>query len=145
MSAVVCTIPLSLQDVVISDVSRVMQFLRPQFSIEELTSAIERQWQQGYRLAIASVDRRVLGVAGFVIGEKLAWGKHMYIDDLVVDESSRGQGIGDRLLLCCQQYAESIGCESLHLDSGTQRTRAHRFYFAHEMPISSFHFNKLLG
>ncbi len=145
MSAVTCTIPSSLQDVVLSDVCRVMQFLRPQFSIEQLSHAIERQWQQGYRLAVASTDGRVMGVAGFVTGEKLAWGKHMYIDDLVVDESSRGQGIGDKLLLSCQQYAKSIGCESLHLDSGTQRTRAHGFYFAHDMPISSFHFNKQLG
>ena len=145
MSSVQCRIPESLDDVVLTDVSRVMQHLRPQFTIEELNYAIQQQWQAGYRLAIASVDGAVVGVAGFVIGQKLAWGKHMYIDDLVVDEVCRGQGIGDRLLTACQQHAESLGCESLHLDSGTQRTRAHGFYFSHGMPIASFHFSKAIG
>ena len=112
MSSVQCRIPESLDDVVLTDVSRVMQHLRPQFTIEELNYAIQQQWQAGYRLAIASVDGAVVGVAGFVVGQKLAWGKHMYIDDLVVDEVCRGQGIGDRLLTTCQQHAASLGCES---------------------------------
>ncbi|TPV61054.1 GNAT family N-acetyltransferase [Aestuariibacter sp. GS-14] len=145
LSAVECVIPATLQDVPLPDVSRVMQYLRPQFSVDELSSAIVRQWQSGYRLAVAYCDGLVVGVAGFVLGEKLAWGKHMYIDDLVVDESMRSKGIGDALLQCCQTHAESHGCVSLHLDSGTQRTRAHGFYFAHGMPISSFHFNKSIG
>ncbi len=72
MSSVQCRIPDSLDDVVLADVSRVMQHLRPQFTIEELNSAIQQQWQSGYRLAIASLDSAVVGVAGFVIGQKLA-------------------------------------------------------------------------
>ncbi|MAH56055.1 MAG: hypothetical protein CL531_07380, partial [Aestuariibacter sp.] len=104
MSSVQCSIPGSLYDVVLTDISRVMQHLRPQFTIEELNSAIQQQWQAGYRLVIASLDGAVVGVAGFVVGQKLAWGKHMYIDDLVVDEVCRGQGIGDRLLTTCQQH-----------------------------------------
>ena len=40
----------------------------------------------------------VLAVAGFTVGEKLAWGKHIYIDDLVTNESHRSIGVGSFLI-----------------------------------------------
>jgi hypothetical protein len=36
--------------------------------------------------------------------------------------------------------AKRLGCATLELDSGVQRLRAHAFYFAKRMHISSYHF-----
>ena len=36
-------------------------------------------------------------MAGFRVNEFLAWGKHLYVDDLVTAEGSRGRGLADRL------------------------------------------------
>jgi hypothetical protein len=45
----------------------------------------------------------------------------------------------------CERLARELGCENLALDSGTQRQRAHKFYFRAGMTITSFHFRKPLA
>ena len=46
------------------------------------------------------------------------------------------------------QFMETLaierGCDTFSLDSGTQRTQAHKFYFREGMTINSFHFSKTL-
>ncbi|MGD8690350.1 MAG: GNAT family N-acetyltransferase, partial [Gammaproteobacteria bacterium] len=37
-------------------------------------------------------------------------------------------------------YAASNGCDQLHLDSGTQRKDAHRFYEREGLDMTSLHF-----
>ncbi|MDD3718504.1 MAG: GNAT family N-acetyltransferase [Actinomycetota bacterium] len=51
-----------------------------------------------------------------------------YVDELVVEESRRGQGIGGMLLDRAREIALEAGCSRLELDSAIHRERAHRFY-----------------
>jgi GNAT superfamily N-acetyltransferase len=52
------------------------------------------------------------------------------VDDLVTDEAHRSRGIGRTLLRPSgTTSAQDLQCDVLALDSGTQRTDAHRFYF----------------
>jgi hypothetical protein len=44
------------------------------------------------------------------------------------------------LLSWLKERAEKEGCQQLHLDSGTQREDAHRFYGREGMKMASFHF-----
>ena len=67
-------------------VSGVLLQLRPAFDIERLVAQIKEQMRQGYRVAYVEDASEVLCVAGFVVGTKLAWGKHVYVDDLVTAE-----------------------------------------------------------
>lgn len=83
----------------------------------------------------------VAGVAGFVVGNKLAWGKHIYIADLVTSEGYRSSGVGGRLIDWLKSYARERGCKQIHLDSGVQRFSAHRFYLRHGFNIVSHHFS----
>ncbi|WP_448213937.1 GNAT family N-acetyltransferase [Colwellia sp. MEBiC06753] len=76
-----------------------------------------------------------------MIGEKLAWGKHIYIDDLVTNQQYRSTGVGTLLIDWLKQYAKAQGCQQLHLDSGEQRFAAHRFYLRHGFNIASHHFS----
>lgn len=117
-----------------------MQQLRPQFTVSELTRKMRHQAVLGYQVLAAYEKDTCVGVAGFVIGEKLAWGKHVYIDDLVVAESGRSLGVGEGLLNACMEIGREQHCISLHLDSGVQRFAAHRFYLRHRMDIISHHF-----
>lgn len=119
----------------------VMRQLRPQYSVDALTQQIKKQQQAGYQVVYAKSERGVLGVAGFVIGEKLAWGKHIYVDDLVTNESFRSSGVGTALLNWLKQFALQHGCEQLHLDSGVQRFAAHKFYLREGFVIASHHFS----
>jgi GNAT superfamily N-acetyltransferase len=101
--------------------------------------------ESGYRLAYVEDASRVAAVAGFRILECLAWGKFLYVDDLVTDERLRSKGHGRELLRWLAAHARENGCAELHLDSGVQRFGAHRFYLREGMDITSHHFGMKLG
>ncbi len=122
-------------------VAKVLLQLRPQYSLKTLVSQIKTQQKQGYQIAYVKSDNNILCVAGFVIGEKLAWGKHIYIDDLVTNEQYRSTGVGAFLIAWFKAYCKEIGCRQLHLDSGVQRFPAHRFYLREGFDIASHHFS----
>ena len=81
-------------------------------------------------------------MAGFRISENTAWGRHLYVDDLVTVARFRGQGHADAVMTWVQEEARRAGCGELHLDSGVgaDREDAHRFYFRHRLRITSYHF-----
>lgn len=119
----------------------VMQQLRPAFGAEELATQVLRQMDAGYRLAYLTGDGdTIVAVAGYRISENLAWGKNMYVDDLVTDAVRRSAGHGQALMDWLVQTARDAGCRELHLDSGVQRFAAHRFYLRYGMDINSHHF-----
>ena len=109
--------------------------LRPQYSEETLIAQIQSQQKDGYRIAYVEDGGNVLSVAGFVQGQKLAWQKHIYVDDLVTDEAHRSSGAGRLLIAWLKEFGRSHGCQQLHLDSG-----AHRFYLREGFDITSHHF-----
>jgi GNAT superfamily N-acetyltransferase len=115
--------------------------LRPTFDAARLVAQIKRQMQAGYRVAYLESDGEVLCVAGFVVGSKLAWGKHLYVDDLVTVEHRRSSGAGTAMIAWLKSHARNLGCEQLHLDSGVQRFAAHRFYLREGFDIASHHFS----
>lgn len=120
----------------------VMCLLRPHLNKHQFMLQVDEQQSQGYTLICHSSRGLVDGVAGFVLGHKLAWGKHVYIDDLVVDSNTQSRGIGKRLLDWIIDYSKAKGCQQIHLDSGVQRFDAHRFYLREHFSIASHHFSK---
>ena len=118
----------------------VMAQLRPQYSPDQFVSQVEDQIKEGYHLAYLIDENIIKTVAGFRISHNLAWGKFLYIDDLVSDRKYRQSGVGTVLFEWLVDYAKYNQCQQLHLDSGVQRHQAHRFYARRGMDISSHHF-----
>jgi GNAT superfamily N-acetyltransferase len=124
--------------------------LRPALgSPEALARHIDRSLRPtGYRLigAFDDGEAEAGAVAGFRINEFLAWGKHLYVDDLVTAEGHRGRGLADRLFAWLEDEARHCGCTQFHLDSGVGEDRqdAHRFYFRHGLRIGAYHFQREL-
>lgn len=114
--------------------------LRPQYSKATLLSQIQSQQVDGYRVAYVEDRDNVLCVAGFVMGQKLAWKKHIYVDDLVTNEAHRSAGAGKFLIDWLKQYGRDNDCQQLHLDSGVTRFGAHKFYLREGFDITSHHF-----
>ena len=123
----------------------VMVQLRPHLREEDFCAQVLRQFEQGYRLAALRADARVRAVAGFRLHEMLSRGKFMYVDDLVTGADARSSGYGKALLDWLFEYARKEGCQRVDLDSGVQRTGAHRFYFREGMTISAYHFTAPVG
>jgi GNAT superfamily N-acetyltransferase len=120
-----------------------MHELRPQLDESSYMDTLKRMRAQGYMLAGLSEGGALQALAGYRVGESLAWGRFFYIDDLVSRERSKGHG--RRLFAWLEAEARRLGCAELHLDSGTQRHGAHRFYLGQRMDIVFFHFRKALG
>lgn len=118
----------------------VMAQLRPQYKQDAFLTQVQRQMKDGYHLASLSTAGAVQAVAGFRLLENLAWGRFLYVDDLVTHQDSRSQGYGKSLLAWLTEHARRQGCAQLHLDSGAQRKDAHRFYLREGMENAGFHF-----
>ena len=126
-----------------SDIARcfqVMAALRPQLVETEFSARVQRLQQQGYRLTFLEEEAEVRAVAGYWLRENLAWGRHMYVDDLVTAETRRSRGHGGALFDWLVEQARAADCAALHLDSGVQRFGAHRFYLRRRMDIVGHHF-----
>lgn len=98
----------------------------------------------GARMSLAVAGEAVRGVAVWRIVENTYEGRRLYVDDLVADVEHRSQGVGKFLIAQLEARARALGCDVLTLDSGTQRTFAHRFYFREGFVIPSFCFRKSL-
>jgi len=121
--------------------AEVMRELRTHLSVDQILERIgEQQRESGYRIAYAESGGQVQSVAGFRVASYLAWGRTMYIDDLVTRAAQRSGGFGSALFDWLVQEARRQACAQLHLDSGVQRFDAHRFYLHKGMDISSHHF-----
>ncbi|HTC58838.1 MAG TPA: GNAT family N-acetyltransferase [Solirubrobacteraceae bacterium] len=98
----------------------------------------------GYRLVGAFLPGReqAAAAAGFRVGESLAWGRHLYVDDLSTATDARRGGCAGALLEWLGEEGRKLGCGQLHLDSGTAQERfdAHRLYYKHGLAIYAHHF-----
>jgi GNAT superfamily N-acetyltransferase len=116
---------------------------------EALVARADAQRAAGYRLVGSFEDGEedAASIAGFRLAENLAWGRHLYVDDLVTRADRRGRGHGAALMRWLGVEACRAGCEELHLDSGVgaDRQDAHRLYFNAGLRIAAYHFQRPLG
>ncbi|MFA6311551.1 MAG: GNAT family N-acetyltransferase [Sterolibacterium sp.] len=115
--------------------------LRPQLPAD-YADKMRRVFADGGRMVVATDAASVVGVAVYRIYQDTFNGTKCYVDDLVTDERHRSQGVGHALIDWLGETARRAGCSGLSLDSGSQRTQAHKFYFREEFVITSFHFNR---
>ena len=93
-------------------------------------------------MALAVVSEAVVGLAVYRWHENTFDGIKFYVDDLVTDETRRSKGVGHALIEHLECVARNLGANGIMLDSGTQRTRAHKFYFREGFVIPAFNFKK---
>ena len=118
----------------------VMRELRPHIAEDQFLVRTRRQQSAGYRFAMVQEVDVVVAVAGYRVTENLAWGRFLYVDDLVTLPAKRSMGYGSGLLSWLREYAAAEGCSQLHLDSGIQRKNAHRFYEREGLTMTGLHY-----
>ena len=70
--------------------------------------------------------------------------KTLYIDDLCVDESCRGQKIGQKLYEFAENYAKEIGCYNLTLNVWSCNQSAYNFYLKQGLMPQKTNMEKIL-
>ncbi len=122
----------------------VLKELRTHLEKTEFLPQLKRLETQDYQLVYVEDGGRVVAVAGFWLSEALAYGKYMHVYDLVTSETGRSKGYSKALMNYLKDLAREAGCVQLHLDSGVQRFRAHKFYLREGFVISGHHFQQVL-
>jgi ribosomal protein S18 acetylase RimI-like enzyme len=106
-----------------------MAQLRPHLSETEFLNLLsEAQKTSDYRLVGFYQNSQCVGLMGYRILTDFVHGKHVYIDDLVVDESLRSSGIGAKLLQHAKDVAKQNGCTRLRLCTGPENKKGMAFY-----------------
>lgn len=120
----------------------VMRDLRPHLQADDFLPRVKKLTETtGLRLAFF-LDEEIKAVAGFRIGEWLAFdGKYLEIEDLVTKSGERSKGYGSELFDWLVDYAEENGCTHLRLVSNVARGDAHRFYERKGMTHSAHYFS----
>ncbi|XOZ32768.1 GNAT family N-acetyltransferase [Halomonadaceae bacterium KBTZ08] len=113
--------------------------LRPHLSKHQFMEQVPIQAAEGYRIACIEQDGAMLAAAGYRVATYLAWGRVLYIDDLVAHPERTRNGAGGALLDWLLEEGRRLGCAAAHLDTGYQRHDAHRLYLKKGFVLSSHH------
>lgn len=83
-----------------------------------------------YKIYVAVSDKRVVGTFALLIMDNLGHlgAPSAIIEDVVVDPTLQGQGIGKKMMQHAIQLATENGCYKAVLSSNVKRERAHVFY-----------------
>lgn len=135
----------AVTDIEISNCFQVMSELRTQLIEETFLSTIRQMEDEGYKLVYIEDQGAIVAVAGYRIYSNLFMGKHLYVDDLVTSSVCRSKGYGEEMIKWLRNMALNNNCNYYHLDSGTHRDQAHKFYFKQGLTIASFHFSEQLN
>jgi len=116
--------------------------LRPHLKDQiSFTAQILLQQKEGYSAVALFKENEAIAAMGFRVLNTLAWGKVLYIDDLITKEKFRKIGCAETLIKYAVEKAKESHCDQVHLDSGYTRNHAHRFYLHHGFELTSHHFS----
>lgn len=113
-----------------AEIRRLTSLLGYQTTEEGVRSRLERFATEDHRVLVAIAAGRLVGwihVALRASVESETWSE---ILGFVVDEDTRGEGIGKRLLQATSDWARARGVDRMRVRSKTSREGAHGFYEA---------------
>lgn len=142
---------MQIRDCKIEDFDAILNLLHqlwPQkiLHAESLRKVYQRgTYSEHHRYICAIKDSKIVGFASLTVKGSL-WqeGYLGHIDELVVDEPYRRQGIGARLLEHMIDLAKRMDCSRIEIDSAFPRTDAHKFYERRGFEKRAYLFSKAL-
>ena len=135
-----------IEDVhVLFDLARQYQTGRESIGRDEfgvaLDNILRHRDQETNVLFVAEVDGRVVGYSLMTVSRLLhAPGLTAHLQEIVVDENSRGHGIGDRLMQANEHYCMGRGVRQLSAST----SRIGSFYNHRDFEPMGEHYRKIL-
>jgi GNAT superfamily N-acetyltransferase len=122
----------------------VLQVLYPSLTLAEYDAELDQMLPHNYGQVGVFDGENCLGISGFWIGTKLWCGKYLELDNIVVVEKYRSQGIGKLIFDFLHKKAIEHDCTMLSLDSYTSNFKAHKFFYNEGYSPKGFHFINIL-
>jgi GNAT superfamily N-acetyltransferase len=121
----------------------VVSQLRTKIEYDEFENLIY-DMRENYTMVGLFERDKLITYAGVSINTNLYHKRHLFIHELVTDETQRSKGYAKMMLEYLSDYARVGACENIVLSSGLQREDAHRFYENNDFEKVSFVFLKRL-
>lgn len=102
-----------------------MKALRERIARDTFLDEVRLQQAAGYRLLAAYEHGKPIVLAGIRRAHTLSRGDHLFVDDLVTDESARAAGHGRAMMRFLAREAAKQGIPRIYLDA---RITARGFY-----------------
>lgn len=81
------------------------------------------------RLWVADENERVVGYLAVTLGFSLEYrGRDAFVDELFLEEASRGRGLGGEALALAEAYCRELDVRALHLEVERHRGAAREIY-----------------
>ncbi|MCL2707743.1 MAG: GNAT family N-acetyltransferase [Defluviitaleaceae bacterium] len=112
----------------IGDAYPVARQLRTHLSLCEFVRIANEMSDSGYRAACLYENGEIVSYVGYAERTNMYYGRHVWVYELVTDETKRSRGYGRLLLDFVGKLAVKNSCSCVALSSGLQRKDAHRFY-----------------
>ncbi|MDC8006059.1 GNAT family N-acetyltransferase [Aureisphaera galaxeae] len=109
---------------------------------EVLTERILEMAQQRYEcLGIYDGDA-LIGVCGMWFQTRHYAGRSCEVDHVIIDDTYRGQGIGDKMMQFVYEHAKKKGCRWVELNTYVHNFPSHKFYYNQGFVAKGYHFIK---
>lgn len=116
----------------------------PTLTLEEYDRELDEMMPHKYGQVVVMDGELLAGLTGYWIGSKLWCGKYLELDNVVVSEAYRSQGVGKILFDFMEKRAIEEKCTMLALDSYTSNFKAHKFFYGQGYAPRGFHFINIL-
>jgi GNAT superfamily N-acetyltransferase len=100
---------------------------------------VQAQRVEGYEIACCQLNGEIVAAAGYRVVSFLAWGRVLYIDDLITHPERKRLGLGGALLDWLIEEGKRRNCDEIHLDTGFSRHDAHRLYLNKGFKLGCHH------
>ena len=124
---------------------RILNEVYPSLTKEDYSTELDLMLKNDYGQVGVFENDLCIGLTGYWIGTKLWCGRYMELDNVVISENHRGQGVGELLFEHMEQKAKECNCNMLALDSYTDNFKAHKFFYKQNYKPRGFHFINILN
>lgn len=143
---------LIIRDCKTSDFEPVFKLLQLLWPNQELDfDKLQQVYNKGIdsenqKLIVGLIENEIIGFCSLTIKNNL-WqaGNLAHIDELIVNEHYRGNGVGKKLIDKITELAVENNCKRIELDSAFHRTSAHKFYEKMGYENRAYLFSKVLA
>ncbi|MFN0215079.1 MAG: GNAT family N-acetyltransferase [Saprospiraceae bacterium] len=116
--------------------------LSPSVMEDRYAFLLDDMLEHGYRMVAVFEGEQCVGVSGVWVATKIYSGRYLEMDNVVVAETHRSQGIGKMLTDFVEKLAREEGCEMIMLDAYLENEKAHAFYEREGFTKRGYHFLK---
>jgi len=87
----------------------------------------------------------LIGLVGCWISFRLYTGKHLELDNVIINNKIQSKGYGKIFFGFIENWAKKNSYDAIGLNTYVENNRSHKFYFNHGYKILGFNFQKQLN